>query len=260
MKRKPIKGEEMEKKTSDNEESMGDDEMEDEEKACGTKKSVEITEDDLMKSVHQLEDFAKSDDPISRKNELLEKAQTDDLTASEKDELFKALGGPVVEDEEEEEEESVTKGLTENEDMQKSLDVSEFLSEQHTELVKALGGLEDKINSSDSRQHEFNILLAKSMARVGKLVKSLSGRMEVIEEQPVGKPRSTAKPLQKAFGGQEQAPTLTKSQVMDQLVNLAMNGSAPPDVSMEHVIAKFESSNILDKRVKPLLNLGQTVN
>ena len=171
MKREPIKGDELKKKAVDEEDDSMENEDEMEEKSCGTKKSVEITEDDLMKSVEQLEAFAKADDPISRKNELLEKAQKEDLTDSEKDELFKALG---KEEEEVVEEESVTKSFEDNEDMQKSLDVSDYLSDLHTGLVKALGTFEAKQTASDARQHEFNILLAKSVAQVGKLMKSLN--------------------------------------------------------------------------------------
>lgn len=258
MKREPIKGDELKKKAVDEEDDSMENEDEMEEKSCGTKKSVEITEDDLMKSVEQLEAFAKADDPISRKNELLEKAQKEDLTDSEKDELFKALG---KEEEEVVEEESVTKSFEDNEDMQKSLDVSDYLSDLHTGLVKALGTFEAKQTASDSRQHEFNILLAKSVAQVGKLMKSLNDRMEGIESQPISKPRSTATAVKKSFVGvQEQGERLSKSEVMDQLMGLAMSEKCPPDLDMNHVIAKFESTNVLDKRVTPLLNLTKTVN
>lgn len=259
MKREPIKGDELKKKAVDKEDDSMENEDEMEEKSCGTKKSVEITEDDLMKSVEQLEAFAKADDPISRKNELLEKAQKEDLTDSEKDELFKALG---KEKEEVVEEESITKSFEDNEDMQKSLDVSDYLSDLHTGLVKALGAFEAKQTASDSRQHEFNILLAKSVAQVGKLMKSLNDRMEEIENQPVAKARSTATAVKKSFGGvqEQQGERLSKSEIMDQLMGLAMSGKCPPDIDMNHVVAKFESTNVLDKRVTPLLSLTKTVN
>jgi len=261
MNRESIKGDELKKKAKEDEKEITDEnEMEDEEKSCNSAtKAVDITEDDLIKSVQKLEDFVEAADPISRKNELLEKAQIADLSDSEKDELFKALGCGVSE--EAAEVDTVVKGLEENSEMQKSLDVSEFLNEQHSELVKALGSLEGKIDVSDSRQHEFNIILAKSVAMVGRLMKSLNGRMSTIEDQPMGKPRSTIQPLTKAFaGGRDQGETLSKAEVVEQLHSLNASGKVPSDIDMGLVMAKFEGSNILDAKIRPYLTLDRAVN
>jgi len=243
MKRKPIKDDLVKADSEEMDEAEEEAKKEEEnEKSCAAKKSEDITEDDLMKSVQQLEAYAKADDPEARKQELLTKAQITDLTDEENSELFKALGNG---DTEEIDAEDVAKGLEENEDIQKSLDVSAFLSAQHAELVKALNGMGESLEQSDTRQHEFNLILAKSVATVGKLIKSMGDRVGAMENEPVRKPKSI-KPLNKSFAGAQPTDNqLSKSVILNHMEAIAI-GEGIPGVDMTNAVARYESTNQID--------------
>jgi hypothetical protein len=183
------------------------------------KSEEDLTEEDLLKGLSTLESFCNEGKGSSRKEDLLQKALSKELDPSEKEELFGLLGGSK----ENEETDSVYKGLVDNETIQTSLDVSDFLTAQHTELVKALGNVEQRMGSMTAQQNEFNLLLAKGLTSVGKLVGQISDRLVAIEEQPVSNPKATnPKALAKSFSGKEKDvdEKLNKSLVMDTLVNI----------------------------------------
>lgn len=210
-----MKGDELKKKKKE-EEDQGEDEEENEDE----EKSLDLSEDDLEKSLQNLEDEAFDGDDISRKDVLLEKAKIGTLEKSEQDELYQLLGGESRE--EEILSENIVKGLEENEDLQKALDVSDYLREQHDELCKSLESLADEIEKGGNRQHQFNLVLAKAVAETGRMVKGMAERIDVVEREPARAPkamRNLTQPIEKGFAGQSPANSdeLNKSQILDTL-------------------------------------------
>jgi len=228
-------------------------------KECGKlvpmKKAEDLTADDLQKSLDKLEEFAKMGDTRSRKDELLARAAAGNLAKSENEELFQLLGGgeaqPVKKDD------GITKSLTDNEPLQKSMDVSSYLQENHEAMVKSLDAVGDAIQKSDARRHEFALIQAKAILDIGNLVKSMSETLDAVVEQPVSGPKSAGvrpgtKPLQKSFagtapGGEE---VLTKSMILDSLDGLMVKSMtegqggrtmAGEDINL--AIAKFETTS-----------------
>jgi hypothetical protein len=159
-----------------------------------------LNEEDLVKALDRLDEYVQSNDGGSRKEELLQKAMTEELAEGERDELFDLMGG---EDARESRGEEIVKSFKENEDFQKAFEVSDFLREQHEELTKSLSTLADYQARNESRQHEFNLALARTVSDTGKLVKAMSERLGVIERQPARTPKSVRTPrdqvLQKSF-------------------------------------------------------------
>ena len=235
-----------------------EDEDEDEEKEnpfAKTKKSMDLSEDDLQKSLDKLGEIATAGSPVSRKDALLKKSlEGEDLSKGEKAELFKLLGGEVEEPETPALSKSVEETFTENDVLQKAVDVSDYLDENQKALIKSLGILSDRVEADGTRQHEFNLVLAKAMSGVGKLVKSMSERLGVIESQPARGPKSAGvKPgqvLHKGFGGQPATEDqLNQSQVLDgleQLMQKSMSegrgGFSEGNENITLATAKFESS------------------
>lgn len=220
-------------------------EMEDEEKACGTKKSQDITEDDLQKSIERLESYVEDSDPVSRKEALLNKALKEDLSPDELQELYKSMGGESSNSESNEEVDSIIDGFENNEVIQKALDVSDYLGEQHQELMKALGGIEAGMTSNYTRQHEYNIILAKSIATLGRIVGDLKKSFDGFENTPVRKPTSV-QPLNKAFAGNEsdKGDRLSKSEVMNDLMEMAQEGHTKiAGYDLSRAVAQLEASN-----------------
>lgn len=217
-------------------------------------KSEGVTEDDLQKSLDMLDAFAKSEDSVSRKEELLSKAGEGNLTDEERDELFKALGGEdtaaAADDAE-----PISKSMTENQTIQDALDVSDYLAEQHTELVKSLDVVGEEIRKSDNRRHEFNLILAKAVSDIGNLVKAVSERIGVIETQPARAPKSTGvAPLQKSFAGKPEGEQLTKSEILGAMeaMNMAALKKGETKIAGEdmlHSIAKFEQTNFISPKM-----------
>jgi len=235
------------------EEGAGDEDGE--KSGCG-KKSADLSEDDLQKSLDQLS--ALTENPaVSRKQQLLEKAQSSELEKSERDELFELLGKSeqpkkTLGDE-------VSKGLNENDTLQKALDVSDFLQEQHSELIKSLTTLADALEKSDARQHEFNLVLARAVSGIGQLTKGLGERVGVIETQPARGPKSRgvtgAQPLEKGFvGGAPQGSELSKSAVLDELENMvqesmtkSLGGMTEEGIDLVTASSKYEQFNLISQ-------------
>jgi len=227
-------------------------------KLCKMEKSVDLSGEDLEKSLDKLGEFANSEDADTRKSTLLKKAMEGDLEKSEREELFGLMGGTPEGDDEPTHAETITKSMDENETLQKALDVSDYLREQHDELQKSLGQLASFQEQSDSRQHEFNLILAKAVSDTGTLVKAMSEKLGVIAAQPARAPKSKlspAQPLEKSFGGQApDGEQLTKSMVLDALdamhqesLEKGMDGRTANGEPILHAIAKYENSNMLSK-------------
>jgi len=228
-------------------------ESEEEEKA---RKS--LTPADLQKSLDKLSAFATDGDMPSRKAALLSKASDDTLSKSEQEELFELLGGvSAVADEPGE---AIVKSMGENDNLQKALDVSEYLQEQHGELVKSLRNVGDEIQKSDNRRHEFNLVMAKAIRDIGLMVKSMSEEMGVIGARPARAPKSlgvttrSAQVLQKSFAGQPGEDILSKSQVLDGLDGLmeesmekGMGGATEFGEDIAIATAKYEQTHMISK-------------
>lgn len=223
-------------------------------KLCKMEKS--LSAEDLEKSLDKLGEFAQSNDGESRKNVLLQKAMTDELEKSEREELFGLMGG-AAEEPQESHADTINKSMSENETLQKALDVSDYLREQHEELCKSLGQLADYQEQSEARQHEFNLILAKAVSDTGQLVKAMSSKLGIIASQPARPPKSRpqSEPLQKSFGGQApEGEQLSKSIVLDTLdamhqesLEKGMDGRTSGGENILNAIAKYENSNMLSK-------------
>lgn len=235
--------------------------------SSGTSKSVDdVTEDDLQKSLDRLADMATDGDTPSRKADLLSRAQSgEELTKGERDELFHLLGGGDVEPQGGAGDD-VAKGMRNNETIQKALDVSEYLDEQHNELCKALSAVADRLEQSDQRQHEFNLVQARAIVQMGELVKSMSERLGVVESQPARAPKSRGirpTPLQKGFVGEPPPDQqLSKSDVLDALESMMHeslqkggSGASERGEDLLKAISKYEQFNTISR---PLLHEVQT--
>ena len=243
----------------DEDEGEGDDDdktPENLKKKAAKSAAEEIDQDDLEKSLGELEEVVAAGDTDARKDVLLEKAKTTDgLEKSEVDELYQILGkepkeeAPLASD--------ISKGLKDNEGLAKALDVSEFLQEQHTELCKSLDALSEHVEADGNRQHQFNLILAKAVSETGRLAKSMAIRLGVIEQQPARKPkakRGLGQPLEKSFAGQDagagEGEELTKAVILDGLENMieksvaaGQGGATLNGIDLVQEATKFESFN-----------------
>lgn len=232
------------------------------------KKSADLKGDDLQKSLDLLEEFAAEGDEPTRKEALLTKAQEGELSKAEKDELFQVLGGggePTTPAEDSD----LSKALTDNPSLQKAVDVSAYLKENHDALVKSLDAVGEEISKADNRRHQFNMILAKAVSDIGTMVKSMSERMGMIEAQPVRGPKargvqgaSPAQVLHKSFanvgngpgpdGGDGGSEVLSKSETLDGLdmlmeesMSKGRKGHTSSGGNILTAIAKYEQLSLI---------------
>lgn len=224
------------------------------------KKSM-LTQDDLQKTLDEIEDLYKAEDPEERRKQLLQKSLEGDLTADEHEELLKALrGGDEMVDADPPLAEQLIKGMGDNKGLQKALDVSEYLDEQHGELVKSLGTLAEVVEQSDRRQHDFNLVLAKATHQVGTLVKGMSERLGIIESQPARAPKSRGVrapqgqvALTKSFVGGDGTPPdgggeMSKGEILDTMCDMMEKSeTAPCGESVLQATAKYEQTGQMSK-------------
>lgn len=265
----------LKKKEEEREEEMEEEEEGEEEEEKSTK-SEALSEDDLEKSLAQLEALAEEGDSDSRKDKLLAKAQSgEDLAKSEADELYQLLGGESGDDNEPTLGEEIAKGFADNQPIQQALDVSEYLQENHTELTKSLDKLADAIEKSGNAQHGFNLILAKAVAETGRGVVAIQERLGLIERQPARKPkavRSPAQAMEKGFGGREpDGEQLSKGDVLDALEEMLQKsvqdgrgGATEDGIDLGVASSKFEqfgqiSPTLLNKVRTHIANKGATV-
>lgn len=230
----------------------------DKEKGGYTAKST-LTVDDFQKSLDELEAIGKAGDPVSRKDELLQKSLNgEELSEDERDYVFKALGGEVAVDDDPKIVDDITKSLTDPEEgLSKALDVSEYLQAQNDALVESLGAVRDSLEKSDGRQHNFNMILAKATHQMGELTKAMSHRLGVLEQQPAHAPKSrgVGQPaqgaaLEKGFGGD--APggeQVSKADILDTMCEMMEKSDPNSDLAkaIQHETAKYEQLNQISK-------------
>lgn len=252
-----------EEETGEGQEEEGGEEEEGEEeeteKCASAKKSADLTEDDLEKSLGHLQRYIEDGDAPTRKEVLLQKAQREELSKSEQQELFEILGSGSTGDNFTLVDE-IEKAMEPSEDLQKALDVSDFLSETHEETKRVFQTVAEHIEKSDSRQHEFNILLAKGVADIGNLVKAMSTRLGVIEERPAHAPKSQVLGLQKSFAGQPvPSNRLSKSEIlntMSVLIEKSCNanmGGVVEGIDLVNAASKYEQFNQIHPTVLALV-------
>lgn len=215
----------------------------------------DLTEADLLKSLEALQRISDTQTPASRKDALLEKARSSELSKSERDELFGLMGGETQPTQTFAN--AVTTGMQTNDTIQKAIDVSDYLSSHQEELVKALTMVGGAVEQQDRRQHEFNLVLAKAVCDIGNLVKAVSERMGVIETQPAHAPKSAtgAKVLSKSFAGMPPAgDQLSKGEILQTMTEMMQKsimgggqGLAPCGEDIVSAVAKYEQTGLISK-------------
>lgn len=216
-----------------------------------------LSKTELEKGLAQLEAVSKAP---SRRQELFQKAESGEITDEERTELVKSLASS----------ESLaamaTSALTDNSTLQKSLDVSEYLRENHAGTVAALETLANALEKSETREQDFRlalgqttVALVKSMQQATTLLQSLSARLEVIENQPVGMRKSLAAPpaksngvMEKSFAGQPAGDGLTKSQISNVMSEMLEKGDKYAQVGGVDLLlaaTKFETDSTLHPAV-----------
>lgn len=265
--------EQMEKQNPEME-AAGEDEEEEEngeeetEKGCAMKKSG-LRTDDLEKSLGKLEAMVKSDDPPSRRDALMDKARSDELSKSERNELFDLLGGESSSVSQDPVGDAIVKSMGENETLVKALDVSDYLQEQHGELVKSLRAVGDEIRKSDTRNHDFNVVMARAVNDIGLLVKSLAETVEHLAQQPVRGPKSMGvrtrgdQVLQKSFASQPSSDEqMSRGDILagfEGIMQKSMQSTNPgvtsagEDITL--AVAKYEQTHQISR---PMLDAIQT--
>jgi hypothetical protein len=182
-----------------------DDDDDDEEEDDDANKAL-VDEDQLLKSLRDLERTAARK-PLTRSDELFAKAHAGTATREEKREL-----AVLLEDDNEGAGGSFRKGLENNDQMAKAMDVSPFLSKIVDGLAKSLDNFGEQLQARGSDDLEFRQALAKGLLEVGNGVIAVSqqlGQLQAkvgeISAQPTAAPRGVpgagagAAPLNKSL-------------------------------------------------------------
>lgn len=245
---------------SDDDDDEDDDEDEDDLKKQAKKGG--LTPANLNKSIEALARFAQKADPQARKKELMRRAYMGkSLSQAEKAELMQHLNksaphGKAAPSR------TLSKGLNGNRAIQQSIDVSEYLAQQHQELCKALNSVEQRLNAMAEQSTEFQLLLAKAVAQTGQGVSRLNKSVGQVQSAPVRGPKSLgvtgrSRPLQKSgLSGDGQA--ITKGQASDALDALLQKsrvtgryGKSDSGADLLKAAMHFESSGQLLPEVQP---------
>lgn len=216
---------------------------------------VEVTA--LAKALTRLNEYALQGDTASARESLLEKAMKGEISEEENAQLRSILAGEAGEEAEVPLAKSVTAQFDPdlNETFAKSIDVSEYLGEMHTTTKGAVEMLADVIEKSDVRNHEFQVLLAKSVVQIGAQVDELSKALDTWGEATPARGRAarTKKEavVQKSFAGQanQGEDRISKSEVLDLLERMhtdslqkGQGGIARCGEDLQMAIAKYEQT------------------
>lgn len=219
---------------------------------------TELSKAALEKGLKQLEDAARA--PTQRAEELFGKSKEGTITPEERDELVKSLTTGLGA--------RATEGLRNgSEEMNKSINVSGYLKEQHEGLIHALDTLGSHIQKSEAQDLEYRVALANTLlgsaallksqdARLDAqeaLLKSITEKMGIIAAQPARGPKSAAgataaaagtEPLNKSFAGQPGGSEMSKSDILNSMSDMIHKGME--QVAGENLMlsaTKFESLN-----------------
>lgn len=221
----------------------------------------DLTEADLLKSLQALQQIADNSTPTSRKDMLLEKAKSSQLSKSETDELFGLMGGGNVQPPATLSS-TVTAGLQTNDTIQKAIDVSDYLASHQEEMVKSLNALAQAVEQQDRRQHEFNLVLAKATCDMGTVIKAIGDRVGAMESQPAHAPKSVTatRALAKSFMGQApdgDAGWMTRGDVLQTMTTMmeksmqdGQGGIAPCGEDLLGAVAKYEQTGLISKALQ----------
>lgn len=197
----------------------------------------------------------------------------------EKEEPRRRRRGPPPREEEEEEKEegklfgkSFTDVLSENETVQKGVEVSDFLAEFAKSFGQGVGYLEERITQNvvghvlgalqqfAGEQGEFNKSLAEAVVNIGHGLAGYIQQDAARSEEPAGPPKSQLRQgsgqvqvLQKSQGGSA-FEGMSKAQVLDSMTNLVEKGGLNP---LE--VVKYESTGEMSPGVEQKLrkSMGQ---
>lgn len=223
-------------------------------KLCKMEKSLDLDADDLEKSIRRLEAFTE-EDIVTRKEALLEKARTDDLNKAEQAELFQILGGAEPEAADPTTADEIVKSFSDSEPLQKAIDVSDYLKEQHEALEKSLRAIGDEIQKSDNRRHEFAMLQARALVDIGNMVKSLAEQVGFVNAQPTRGPKSRGvnggtRRLEKSFaGGAPEGDQLNRREVLDTLSEMNKSMDHAGGERLDLALTKYESTSMISPKV-----------
>lgn len=252
-------------------------------------------DDKLSKSLEEIEALAdevlsKSQEEVKDDNVEIEKGLKADEIAenTEEKEDNKEEAQDEAEDKEEdsaenkEEDEKVEKSavklLQENEEIAKSIEVSDFLTQFTRINGEVIDSLRADINKSLETSAHTATILAKSFGAIMKaqesltnlvksqseqiakqeeLIKSLQTRLEELEKQPVGR-KAVVSTFEKSFnysagltGKDSNEQKLSKSQIIEKLTELALKPNSGVTVSD---VVQFESTGQLRPELEHLIN------
>lgn len=251
---KSVKSRKSDGNGDDDDEDYDDDDDGDDDKSSKARKS-RVSSHDLAKSLKALSRLIQHSSSSSRKDSLLAKASNDELSKSERQELFNILGGYGQSEYDLGHE--VHKSMDCDGAVPQMVEANDYIEDLHDKLNKSLALMTDAIVAMDERQQEFNLLNGRVLHQSGSLVKSMAQRLGAIEEQPVRGPKSAGiagnRALNKSFAGTAPAEdSLSKSEVLDALT--AMNqqsfaenrgGMSKSNENITHAVSKYEASSRL---------------
>lgn len=236
---------------ADDDDDKDTDEDEDEDGDDDLKKQVSkggLTEASLQKSIARLAQYVEGRDPVARKNALLRRAQLGkSLSKSEQGELMRILGGDT---QEAARPARLSKGLTDNRVIQKSVDATQYIAQQHAEMVGALDRMDKSFGSLSRRSMEFDLVLAKAVADIGRSVQRLAKSVAQADAAPARVAKSMgvtgrARPLQKSGMGE---PGLSRQQIdaaldgmMQKSLQAGRAGRTESGLQLTKAIAHFDS-------------------
>lgn len=208
-------------------------------------KNVEVTEEQLLKSLEALE---KS---IDEKEEQKEDEEVNKVRSKTKDDMKKGdeeddeNKDDENEDEDEESEKSLAKKIEENETLSEGFEVSDFLKSLTTEVATHVDALGSKIATDKAIMLKSLTIMSEAMTKIAKSVESVTKRMDALEkETPAMKKSVTAKP-QERFEKSEDIEKSDRSTVMKHLERLGIEGKiSPVDVAL------YENRGVLSKSAK----------
>lgn len=217
-----------------------------------------ISTDELMKSIEKLEALAKGqdadDDPDDKDNDVdddLDDKDPDD-DPDEDDETEKSLAAEAGK--------AAQSIIGESEDIQKAIEVSDFLAELVYGIGNRLDELEkaihSRINDMEKSLGEMGGAMAISirggMEQASLGVEDLRKSLAQVVEAPAYRRRSVATVMEKSFnpGAGPAENTLSKSQVLSRMTAMVEGGKS--GVTPQDVV-RFESSGHLSPAVQALV-------
>ena len=260
-------------KKDDDEDEDEDETEEEEEKSMG----AQIPEDELLKSLDLAIKIARggtSEPDPDRRAELAAKLSKGEIAADEADELHALIKSSLPPDETVDDDpdpmaKSYTEAALEDPDVQAGhqtddgLDVSGWIGRNAAFVAGALdqinADLSGQMSKSFSQLAQVNLAMAKAnralgqrVLEQGELIKSLTGRLQTVEETPLPRVGAStekrAAALSKSLPGADAASGLSRDQIVNGLTHLnksSNDGKAPCGHDITEATARFESLGMI---------------